>query len=153
MQFCDMRYSIVIESSNERLAHRLSCSSVIAIEIGDSFIRAASCFWAHSPGCLRSLSTISCSDSAEKQRSISGMMAGSVGIPGSAAKRAITASTLRLASGPERSAAPRAAWSSFMAALGTLASTIPAHCASAALRRWLVNARKVPSAPGRRDRK
>ena len=104
-----MRYSMVIVSSNERLAQRLSCSSVIAIDSGESFRSAASCFCAHSPGCFLSLASISCSDSAEKQRSMSGIIAGSVGTPASPAKRAITASTLRLASGPERSAAPSAA--------------------------------------------
>ena len=48
-------------------------------------------------------------------------------MPASAVKPAITASTLRLASGPERSAAPSAACSSFIFALGTWASTMPAH--------------------------
>ncbi len=59
MQRCDMRYSMVIESSNERLAQRLSCSSVIAIEIGESFISAASCLSAHPPPIFLSLATIS----------------------------------------------------------------------------------------------
>ena len=150
---CDMRYSIVIESSNERLAQRLSCSSVIAMASGESLSSAASCLSAHSPPCFLSLATISATDSAEKQRSMSGIMAGRVGMPASAVKPAITASALRLASGPERSAAPSAACRSFILALGTWASTMPAHTPSAIFSRWLVSARNAPSAPCRRVRK
>ena len=135
MQRCDMRYSIVIVSSNDRLAQRLSCSRVIAIESGESFMSAASCFCANSLFDFFRLATISCSVSAEKQRSISGISAGSVCSPASAWKRAMTASTFSSARGPERSAAPRAACRSSIFALGTKAWAIPAQTASAALRR------------------
>jgi len=61
--------------------------------------------------------------------------AGRVCSPASAWNRAMTASTFSSARGPERSAAPSAACSSSIFALGTKAWAIPAHTASAALRR------------------
>ena len=151
---CDMRYSMVIESSNERLAQRLSCSSVIAIASGESFSSAASCLSAHSPPCFFSLATIS----AHRLRREAAVdvrhhrrQGRQAGIGGEAARS--PRRPCRFASGPERSAAPSAACRSFIFALGTWASTMPAHSASATFRRWLVSARNVPSAPCRRVRK
>ena len=102
MARCDMRYSMVIVSSNERLAQRLSCSRVMAIESGESFIRAVSCLAAHSPGCFLSLASISATNSAEKQRSISGVRArqgGHAGILGEAGDHGVD---LALGAGPRQ---------------------------------------------------
>ena len=108
---------------------------MIAIDSGESFMSAASCFCANSLLDFFRLATISCRVSAEKQRSISGMSAGRVCSPASAWNRAMTASTFSSARGPDRSAAPSAACSSSIFALGTKACAIPAQTASAALRR------------------
>ena len=114
-----MRYSMVITSSKERLAQRASCSSVIFSDSGDIFCSTASCLPAHSLPCALRLAKISSTVSAEKQRSMSCIIAGNVGAPGSSASGATIDPMRRCSGSPERSALASASTTCGSFALGT----------------------------------
>ena len=139
------RYSSARASSISTPAPRFMTSKASFRLSGEAPSIAATACFAHSPGSLRTAAMMPSTLSCPKQRSIAGRSDASRDFPGSAPKRASTASTSAISvASASVSAANRAC--------GTKYRAHPRYIASAAFARAPVSDRNRPILPGVRPR-